>query len=108
MTETHFVLRMESTLLLEVQGTGTGKSGSRLDLREVAGGRGEGLCVLKHQGERAEHLCAVTEWAVMDLDVVGGAGDRVASAFVAQRVEQDVAAGRHLAADDDAARGSAG
>ena len=51
------------------------------------------------EGERAEDLGALTEHAGHDLDVVGGAGDRVAVDRVAHRPDDEVPGGGERACD---------
>src|SRR4051794_13278621 len=54
----------------------------------------------QHQGNRPEHLRAVAERALQHLYVVGRGADRTAPQRLAQRVEQQIAGGAQVPADD--------
>src|SRR4051794_26296517 len=58
----------------------------------------------QHQGNRPEHLSAISERALNDLDVVGGGTDRAAPQRLAQRGQQQLAGCAQVAADHDHAR----
>ena len=62
----------------------------------------EPIRLVHHQRQRAEQLRPLAEHPGHDLDLLGGARDRVAARRLAQRPEQHLAGGAQIAADDDA------
>ena len=66
--------------------------------------REQARAAAQHQGDRAEHLGAVAERSGQDRDVVGRGADGAAAQGGGERVEQQVARGGEVAADDDPLR----